>query len=277
MKWFLKCFKQYVDFKGRARRREFWFFALFCSIISLILMIGIAVPIVKQVSDNTSFCCIDADDDNGKAAIHTENINEANAEEILNMLTEKGIVDLPAEITENADAKIAKAQVVTVNAENLDDETVKDLFDMLQKNGIVDEELVEEVTEAKSGCEDEKVCAAVDCDQRVKDMMVRKMAKNPFYWIYLVFCLAILLPSIAVSVRRLHDIGRCGWWYLLFVVLTALPQLAVQLELGKVVTIISFCIAVPVLVWYIIWLCIDSQPGENKWGPNPKEAYREDI
>ena len=92
MKWFIKCFKQYVDFKGRARRREFWFFALFCSIISLILMIGIAVPIVKQVSDNTSFCCIDADDDNGKAAIHTENINEANAEEILNMLTEKGIV-----------------------------------------------------------------------------------------------------------------------------------------------------------------------------------------
>jgi len=29
MKWFLKCLKQYADFKGRARRREYWFFQLF--------------------------------------------------------------------------------------------------------------------------------------------------------------------------------------------------------------------------------------------------------
>lgn len=31
----------------------------------------------------------------------------------------------------------------------------------------------------------------------------------------LVFALAILLPSIAVAVRRLHDVGKSGWWFLI--------------------------------------------------------------
>ena len=35
--------------------------------------------------------------------------------------------------------------------------------------------------------------------------------KAPF--IAIVFYVAILLPSLAVGVRRLHDTGRSGWWY----------------------------------------------------------------
>ena len=31
------CFQKYVDFKGRARRSEFWWFFLFCAVSSLIL------------------------------------------------------------------------------------------------------------------------------------------------------------------------------------------------------------------------------------------------
>lgn len=273
MKWFIKCFKQYVDFKGRARRREFWFFVLFCSIISLVLMIALAVPTVKQVSDLT----VMHDEESVTSKVHTENINEDNAQELLDLLQESGIIDLPAEVTDNEDAKIAKAQVVTINANNLNDETVKDLFDMLEKNGIVDEDLADQIHDSMEEAEGDEGASKIDYGKRLEKQVAATMMKNPIYWIYLVFCLVILLPSIAVAVRRLHDIGRSGWWYLLFVVLTALPQLAVQLELGKVVTTISCCIAVPVLVWYIIWLCIDSQPGENKWGPNPKEAYREDI
>ena len=37
MKWFLKCLKQYVDFKGRARRREYWMFALFLLLIQFVI------------------------------------------------------------------------------------------------------------------------------------------------------------------------------------------------------------------------------------------------
>lgn len=57
--------------------------------------------------------------------------------------------------------------------------------------------------------------------------------------------IALFIPSIAVSVRRLHDIGKSGWWYLL--ILLPLVNL--------------------VLIYFFI---LDSQPGENQYGPNPK-------
>lgn len=58
--------------------------------------------------------------------------------------------------------------------------------------------------------------------------------------------LALLLPGIAVDIRRMHDIGKSGWWIL-----------------------ISF---VPVVgaILLIVWCCKDSEPGENQYGPNPK-------
>jgi len=36
MSWFIKCLKQYADFSGRARRKEYWYFVLFAAIISVI-------------------------------------------------------------------------------------------------------------------------------------------------------------------------------------------------------------------------------------------------
>ncbi|UXI00140.1 DUF805 domain-containing protein [Photobacterium sp. TY1-4] len=62
-----------------------------------------------------------------------------------------------------------------------------------------------------------------------------------------IYSLAVLLPSIAVGVRRLHDIGRQGWWMLL-----ALIPL-----IGTIV-----------LVYFFVQ---DSQPGANEYGLNPKE------
>ena len=41
MKWFLKCLKQYADFKGRARRREYWMFFLFLTLIQLAIYVVI--------------------------------------------------------------------------------------------------------------------------------------------------------------------------------------------------------------------------------------------
>ena len=62
------------------------------------------------------------------------------------------------------------------------------------------------------------------------------------------FALAILIPSIAVGVRRLHDTDRSGWWMLIaFVPL-----------IGAIVLIVFFV--------------LDSTPGENRFGPNPKSV-----
>jgi len=37
MNWYLKCLKEYANFNGRARRKEYWMFALFHGIITLVL------------------------------------------------------------------------------------------------------------------------------------------------------------------------------------------------------------------------------------------------
>ncbi len=64
----------------------------------------------------------------------------------------------------------------------------------------------------------------------------------------IVFDLLIVLPSLAVSIRRLHDTGRSGWWLLIGLV----PIL------GGLVLLYFFL--------------LDSEPGINAYGLNPKEA-----
>ena len=39
MKWFIKCFKEYANFKGRASRAELWYFLLFWSIFYVIIIL----------------------------------------------------------------------------------------------------------------------------------------------------------------------------------------------------------------------------------------------
>ena len=62
-----------------------------------------------------------------------------------------------------------------------------------------------------------------------------------------IYVLAVALPAIAVSVRRLHDTDRSGW----FVLLSLIPLV------GTIILIV-FCAQ-------------DSTPGENQYGPNPKD------
>jgi uncharacterized membrane protein YhaH (DUF805 family) len=63
--------------------------------------------------------------------------------------------------------------------------------------------------------------------------------------LFLVVALGLFLPSLAVTVRRLHDTGRSGWWYLISLV-----------PFGGIVLLV-FC-------------CLDSTSGPNQFGPNPK-------
>jgi len=71
-----------------------------------------------------------------------------------------------------------------------------------------------------------------------------------------VLVLATIIPGIALIVRRFHDIGQSGWLVLLFYVLAVIPY----------VNFIS-CI-----VW-IVMLCMDSLPTDNKYGPPPKRFF----
>lgn len=50
-------------------------------------------------------------------------------------------------------------------------------------------------------------------------------------FLYPFFVLAVLLPNLAISVRRCHDLGRSGWWVLMFLV----PLLGLALLLGLLI------------------------------------------
>lgn len=64
----------------------------------------------------------------------------------------------------------------------------------------------------------------------------------------LLFSLAVLLPAVAITARRLHDIGKSGWWQL-----------------------VGF---VPIIGWIIVivWNAMPGQDGANTYGPDPREA-----
>ena len=130
MKWFLKCLKQYADFSGRARRREYWFFQLFNLIFFILIILGLGL-IANALGANDS------------------------------ITPEFGLI------------------------------TIIGLLIIL-------------------------------------------------------YVLALTIPSIAVTIRRLHDTGNSGW--MLFISLIPL--------IGP--------------IWLFILYVKNSQPGENKWGPNPK-------
>lgn len=65
-------------------------------------------------------------------------------------------------------------------------------------------------------------------------------------WLYLIFGIIQFIPGLAVVVRRLHDVGKSGWFYLIILI-----------------PLIGF-------IWILVLLCTDGVKEENKWGTNPK-------
>jgi len=63
-----------------------------------------------------------------------------------------------------------------------------------------------------------------------------------------IYSLAVLIPSLAVLIRRLHDTDRSGWWILIGLI--------------------------PVIGWIVLLVFVvqDSHPGQNQYGDNPKQA-----
>jgi uncharacterized membrane protein YhaH (DUF805 family) len=63
-----------------------------------------------------------------------------------------------------------------------------------------------------------------------------------------IYACAVLIPAIAVTVRRLHDTDRSGWWFLI--------------------------VLIPIIgaIVLLVFMIIDGTPGPNRFGPSPKEA-----
>ncbi len=69
----------------------------------------------------------------------------------------------------------------------------------------------------------------------------------------LIYALAVLLPNLAVTVRRLHDINKSGW----FLLIGLIPIIGA--------------------IWLIVLFCTEGDYGPNEYGQDPKNPYENDI
>lgn len=65
---------------------------------------------------------------------------------------------------------------------------------------------------------------------------------------FVIYIIVTFIPSLSVTVRRLHDTGRSGWWLL-----------ALLIPFGGIII--------------FVFSCLDSHPGDNRFGPNPKNNH----
>ena len=118
-----------------------------------------------------------------------------------------------------------------------------------------------------------------------------------FYGYKAIFIISIILlvcgsitffaPNICVFIRRMHDIGKSGWWYLLNIapgvislIIDAINGTLFNMEDSQetysssvlIVDLIGFVIFILILVW----LCKDTQNQENKYGDIPQDK-KEDF
>jgi uncharacterized membrane protein YhaH (DUF805 family) len=75
-----------------------------------------------------------------------------------------------------------------------------------------------------------------------------------------VWWLAVIIPSIAVGVRRLHDRDMSGWWYLGFIVLSMIPLVGIIASIA-----------------FIVIMALPGTPGPNRFGPEPYGAVDPEV
>lgn len=75
----------------------------------------------------------------------------------------------------------------------------------------------------------------------------------PYGFIYILYVVAVLIPGLAVAVRRLHDVGKSGWMLLI-----------------SLIPIVGS-------IWLLVLMATDSSAGDNEYGANPKTASGDEI
>lgn len=112
---------------------------------------------------------------------------------------------------------------------------------------------------------------------------------TPYGVFYLVVALFLFLPQLAVSARRLHDTGRTSKWLLwnylallvwavAALVLSGLSAFAGGRDASAWFLIVLCGGCVLFFIWeivFLVWFCLPGTPGENRYGPDPKQPDQE--
>lgn len=175
MKWFIKCLRQYFDFKGRARRKEYWMFYLWILIIEAVIF----------------------------------------------------------------------------------------LVSFLLGGGL----------------------PGVGADPGMPpELMPRSVGMGMFFTgLLTLYGLALFIPQLAVTVRRLHDTGKSGWWLLVYYIViicaaTVLSLTAVKAtmdgnELVEWPVWVSLVLLLVISILFLVLMVKKGDAGRNKYGEDPKDAF----
>jgi len=87
---------------------------------------------------------------------------------------------------------------------------------------------------------------------------------GPTFWLgvglAVLVSLAIIVPSVAVTIRRLHDRDMSGWWYLGIIILGSIPYVGALVNIG-----------------FLVLMCLPGTPGPNRFGDDPKNPVGYDV
>lgn len=94
-----------------------------------------------------------------------------------------------------------------------------------------------------------------------------------------IFSILVIIPTLALGWRRMHDINRSGWWSLLpilpaiWMAVAALTLFTSDEELtivGVIAIIIGIIGIIAAIIYVIVLLATDSDRTQNRYGPSPK-------
>ena len=96
---------------------------------------------------------------------------------------------------------------------------------------------------------------------------------------FVVMLFGVIIPQLAVTVRRLHDTGRSGWWMFkpLLVCIVAVFGLffAAMFSGGdSAAGLMAVAVVIPLAcyIWYMVVMCLPGDYGDNRFGPDPVEG-----
>ncbi|MGZ4477677.1 MAG: DUF805 domain-containing protein, partial [Nocardioidaceae bacterium] len=122
----------------------------------------------------------------------------------------------------------------------------------------------------------------------VVDAVLNTAFNNQIQIVGTITSLALLLPTLAVTARRLHDTSRSGWW-ILFPVVSFLGTIVVAIAaavavvfrtrtedtsavaLSVLLLVACGLITIAAFITLLVFMCLGSNAGPNKYGPSPTQ------
>jgi uncharacterized membrane protein YhaH (DUF805 family) len=118
---------------------------------------------------------------------------------------------------------------------------------------------------------------------KIIDSLLGMHVWGPYGLVSVIVWLGLLVPNIAVSVRRLHDTNRTGWWLLVPVVPYCLAFVLggaammggaasgspAGMMAGAGIAWLFLMIGAVGWIVLLVFYCLPGTPGDNRYGPNP--------